>query len=69
MSDIELVTRQTMLISELLIRISSLERVLLKKGLLTQDEIGEETKGIISQLNQLTEKFVMQENQDKKEQN
>ena len=47
---------QTIIVSELLIKASTLETLLLSKGLITKDELESETKNVVSKFTELFNK-------------
>lgn len=55
MANEDFTNQQTILVSELLIKVSSLENLILTKGLATKEEIDIETKKVVEQLTKLVE--------------
>lgn len=54
----DFVNQQTILISELLIKISAIENLMLSKGIISKDDVDCETKKVVSQLTKLVEENV-----------
>ena len=65
MSNDDFATQQTILISELLIKVSTLESVIIKKSLISKEEIEEETKLIVEKLQKIVQETVKQQQGEK----
>lgn len=66
MSDTDFTTQQTILTSELLIKVSTLESILIKKGIILKEDVEEETKLVVEKLRKIVQETVKQQQEETK---